>query len=103
METVEYLLKLSRKAEDQAQDLRETLAKIDDVPVLSGRICVYSELIEAGLADNTDYGHGTAWSACNRLIEQRQQMSNAIAQFQNETEILTSIADDLIGQNGRLV
>lgn len=103
MELTEHLLQLSRRAEEQAQELRVTVARIVDLDVRVGRRSIHAELIRAGLAENTDYGHGTAWSACNRIIDQRNQMSRLIAEFQAEAEILTSIADDLIGTTGRLI
>lgn len=106
METLEYLLKLSRQAEEQAQELRATIDRIIDVPVKTGNRCVHSELIESGYArggEGGDYGHGTAWSACTRIVEQRQAMLARLADLQSEAEILTSIADDLIGKTGRLV
>jgi hypothetical protein len=97
METTEYLLQLARKISEQAEELRATIAKLDDVPVRTGKGNAFRELIVAG------YGHDAAWSACNRLIEQRRDLGRHASALQAEGEILIGIADDLIGKSGRLV
>jgi hypothetical protein len=96
VETAEYLLSLSRKAEEQAQELRATLTKIIDINVRGGGRNLRAELADAGLS------HDAAWSTCNRVIEQRREAYDLCGRMQAEVELLTSIADDAIGTNGRM-
>lgn len=105
MELLEEVLRLSRRAEDQAEALRETIRKLADIPVIEQNHCVYKELIRAGYQPEGrgDYGNGTAWSACRRIIEQHREMQRLAGLVRGEAEVPTAIADDLIGQTGRLI
>jgi hypothetical protein len=105
MENLEHLHQLSRRLEDAAAEVRAEIGKILDTPIRRGKRCVYDELIAAGYSPggDGDYGHGTAWSACTRIIDQRQALLRLVGELQAEAEVLTGIADDLIGKTGRLV
>jgi hypothetical protein len=106
-ENLEYLHKLAREAEQKADELRGIINRIADVPVRGtrGGTTVYSELIRSKYLPegSGDYGNGTAWSACTRIIEQCRESESLLGRLQCELEVLTSIADDLIGKTGRLV
>lgn len=101
METLEYLHRLSRQVEEKAEELRTLITKLDDVPVKNGRGCIHAELLESGM--ETSHGYGAAWSVCNRIIEQRRELGRNLSTLTAEAEVLTSIADDLIGKTGRLI
>lgn len=105
MENLEHLHQLSRRLENSAAEVRAEIGKILDVPIRTGRRSVYGELLAAGYSPrgNGDYGHGTAWSACNRIIDQRNALLRLVGELQAEAEVLTGIADDAIGKSGRLV
>jgi hypothetical protein len=106
MELTEHLLSLSRQAEEKIGELDGLITRIADVPIIKAqRSTVYSELIASGYSPggNGDYGHGTAWSACRRMIEQRDALMRLRGEIAAETEILTSIVDDVIGKTGRLI
>lgn len=106
MEMTEHLLSLSRQAEEKIEELNALVGRILDVPITKGgKPTVFDELIASGYTPdgNGDYGHGTAWSACRRMIEQRQALVRVRSEAASEAEILTGIIDDVIGKTGRLV
>lgn len=105
METTEHLLALARELEAELSQANETINRILDLPIRSGTGSVYGELIASGYTPggDGDYGHGTAWNACRRIIEQRQALVRLRSEITSEAEILTGIADDVIGKTGRLI
>lgn len=98
METTEYLLKLSREAEAKTDELSALISRISDLPIRSGKGSVYSEIWNGG-----GITHEETYNVCTRIIEQRSQMFSHLNALRAETEILTSIADDVVGKTGRLV
>ena len=106
METTEHLLKLSRQLEEKADEARAILSQISDLPVrLPQRPdSVYRELVAGGFdAGGDGYRHETAWSICNRIIDQRNALARLAGELRTEAEVLTCVADDSIGVTGRLV
>lgn len=97
MQTLEELHRLCSAAEDQARELRTTLNRIVDLPAHSESRSVYKDLISSG------HNRESAWEDANRIVRQRREAHAALVDMQGEIEILTSIADDLIGTNGRLI
>lgn len=100
METTEHVLRLSRQLEEKLEEARAIVSRIVDAPVRmrdSGRQSIYRELLAAGMNDDE------AWSTCGKLIAQRQCLVNIVNDLRAETELLTMMADDVIGVNGRLV
>lgn len=94
---LEYLHELAREAEDKADQLGGITNRILDIPVKGprGGTNIQNELLEAGYFEP---GTGS-----RRIIDQRDAVRRKLNELQAEIEVLTSIADDLIGKTGRLV
>jgi hypothetical protein len=106
MDTTEHLLKLSRQLEEKADEARVILSQISDLPIRVPQRpdSVYRELVANGFeAGGNGYRHETAWSICNRIIDQRGALARLAGELRCEAEVLTSVADDSIGASGRLV
>lgn len=98
METTEYLLKLSREIEENAEQARNLLDKIADLPIRIPKAgSVLTELMATG------YTQHEAWKTATALVNQRNRILRAINELRSEAEVMSSIADDAIGVSGRLV
>lgn len=94
---LEYLHKLAREAEDRADQLGGITNRILDIPVNGPRdgSNIQNELLKAGYFEPS--------TGSRRIINQRDAVRRKLNELQTEIEVLTSIADDMIGKTGRLV
>jgi len=100
VETTEFLLKLSRDAQNQADDLRGLVARMRGLPVRTGERSVCAE-VTGGHAMNAA-AEAAALKACGQIMEAVASMDQLIGQFRAEAEVVADITDDLIAGAGRL-
>lgn len=99
METTEYIHRTAQQLLERLDEARALIERIEDQPVRTPqkRTSVIREMVAA------NYPPDEAWRACSEMIGLRNQIKRLISDARGETEVLTGIADDVIGKTGRLV
>lgn len=100
MQTTEFIHRTSQQIEEKLDEARALLERIEDQPIrYPGKPdSVYREMIAAGRASNEE-----AWRTCSEMITERNQLKHLIGKARAEAEVMSSIADDVIGKDGRLI